>query len=66
MRKEQEQFAFSTVFEGMTSIRAILHGKEAGVSDRIIDRILYDTAKEKKLLKDLGYLKYMGSRYGSP
>ena len=66
MRKEQEQFAFSTVFEGMTSIRAILHGKEAGVNDRTIDRILYDTAKEKKLLKDLGYLRYMGSRYGFP
>ena len=64
MQKEELKFKDSTVFEGMTSIRAILRGIDAGVSDRKIKSILYDKAKIKKISKELGYLKAVSSQYG--
>ena len=64
MQKEELKFCDSLVFEGMTSIRAILRGIDAGINDRRISRILYDTAKIKKISKELGYLKAVSSKYG--
>ena len=40
--KEREKFLPSNLFEGMTSIRAILQAGELGISDRRITEILYD------------------------
>ena len=64
MRKEFKQFDNSTIFEGMTSIRAILHAKEVDEHRREILEVLYDREKEKKLSKDLSYLRAMGTKYG--
>ncbi len=64
MQKEQIKFQDSTVFEGMTSIRAILRGYDAGVNDRKIDKILYDKERAKKISKELGYLKAVSKNYG--
>lgn len=66
MRKEANQFGDSLIFEGMTSIRAILHAKEAGIHNRPIYKILFDSEKGEKLNKDLRYLQAMGSKYGFP
>ena len=57
MQKEELKFKDSTVFEGMTSIRAILRGCDAGINDRKIIKILFDKEKLKKIGKDLGYLR---------
>lgn len=64
MQKEQIKFQDSAVFEGMTSIRAILRGIDAGVNDRRIEKILFDKEKIKKISKELGYLKAISKDYG--
>ena len=64
MQKEDLKFVDSTVFEGMTSIRAILRGIDAGVNDRRIIKILFDKDKLKKISKEVGYLKAVSNQYG--
>ena len=64
MQKEDLKFVDSTVFEGMTSIRAILRGIDAGVNDRKIVKILFDKDKFKKISKEIGYLKAVSNHYG--
>ena len=64
MQKESLKFFDSTVFEGMTSIRAILRGIDSGVNNRRIIKILFDKDKLKKIAKDLGYLKAVANQYG--
>ena len=51
--KEAEKFVDSSIMEGMTSIRAVLQGSEAGVNDRRIEKILFDKAKEKSKMREL-------------
>lgn len=57
MIKESVKFQNSLVFEGMTSIRAIIKGRELGTTDRKIEKILYDEKKCIKNSKTIGYLK---------
>ncbi len=64
MQKEEIRFQDSTVFEGMTSIRAILRGIDAGVNDRRISKILFDVSKTRKISKEVGYLKAVSEKYG--
>lgn len=63
MQKESIKFADSLVFEGMTSIRAIIAGIDAGINDRRITTILYDTNKSTKNAKTLGYLRAVSKKY---
>ena len=64
MIKEEIKFVDSTVFEGMTSIRAIIKGIDAGINSRKIDHIYYDTARISKIAKEVGYLKAVSNKYG--
>ena len=64
MQKEEIKFKDSTVFEGMTSIRAILCGIDAGINNRKIEKILFDKDKMKKISKEVGYLKAVSDKYG--
>ena len=64
MIKEAVKFQNSLVFEGMTSIRAILKAFDLGVSDRRIERIIYDKDKYQKNAKNIGYLKAVSEKYG--
>ena len=63
MQKESIKFSESLVFEGMTSIRAIISAIDAGINDRKINTILYDGSKAAKNAKTLGYLKAVSSKY---
>ena len=64
MIKEESRFQDSCVFEGMTSIRALLDNLKDGKENaRKIEKILYDTQKEKSKAKELGYLKKMAELY---
>ena len=49
MQKEEIKFCDSNVFEGMTSIRAILRGIDSGINTRKIEKILFDKNKIKKI-----------------
>ena len=64
MRKEIEQFASSTILEGMTSIRALLHAREKGINNRPIHAVLYDKERAKKIAKDLSYIKAVSHIHG--
>lgn len=64
MIKEDIKFQDSAVFEGMTSIRAILRGNDAGINDRRIEKILFDKSKFQKNAKNIGYLKAVSQNYG--
>jgi 23S rRNA (guanosine2251-2'-O)-methyltransferase len=64
MRKEAINFKDSAVFEGMTSIRAILRARDAGINDRRITTVLYDREKMQKIHKEVGYLKAVSEKYG--
>lgn len=64
MIKEETRFESSTVFEGMTSIRALIDNlKENKPDARIISQIWYDAGKEKAKAKEIGYLKKMGELF---
>lgn len=62
MIKEETRFSDSTVFEGMTSIRAILSSENPGA--RQIKKILYDKTKEKSKAKELSYLRRISTERG--
>ena len=64
MIKEDVKFQNSVVFEGMTSIRAIIKGNELGYNDRKIEKILFDKEKYSKIAKNIGYLKAVSNKYG--
>ena len=64
MQKEEIKFRDSTIFEGMTSIRALIRAMDEKISDRRILTVLYDRTKEDKNRKEIGYLKAVSEKYG--
>ena len=64
MQKEESRFSNSTVFEGMTSIRAVLNGGYSENNNRKIEKILFDPEKKAKIGKNLGYLKAISTERG--
>lgn len=62
--KEVEKFRPSSLFEGMTSIRAVLHAADMGISDRKIREVLYDRDIKNVHLKELHYLTKIASTQG--
>lgn len=62
--KEREKFLPSNLFEGMTSIRAILRAGELGISDRKITEILYDKSRARSRERELHYLKKISKDRG--
>ncbi len=66
MKREESRFAESTLMEGMISFRAVVAGIEAGISDRKIERVLFDRQREKKLAGHLSYIRAMAERWRFP
>ncbi len=65
MIKEETRFASSTIFEGMTSIRALLDNLKNNVENaRKIEKILFDKDKIKSKEKDFKYLSKMADLFG--
>ncbi len=64
MIKEEVKFINSTVFEGMTSIRAIIRAWDEGIAKRQIKEIVYDKDRLSKIAKEIGYLKAVSEKYG--
>lgn len=64
MIKEQIKFESSVIFEGMTSIRAILRAIDSKTNDRRIEEIWYDKSKTKKIAKEIGYFRAVSDIYG--
>lgn len=64
MKKEESRFVDANLFEGMTSLRAVIHAMENGVSDRKIMRVVVDREKEKSRAKELSWLGYKAKEFG--
>ncbi len=58
--------ADTVLFEGMTSIRAVIEGGRNGVHDRRILRVFIDHTKKESRAKEIGYLKAVGVEMGFP
>ena len=56
MIKEANRQIPSNIFEGMTSISALLNAREAGINDRPILEILFDKAKQQKKARQFSFL----------
>ena len=64
MLKENIKFQSSNVFEGMTSIRAVIAAIDKGASDRKIEKIIFDKSKLQKISKEIGYFRAVSDKYG--
>lgn len=49
--------SYSHIFEGMTSISALIHGRENGINTRPIYAVLIDESKKRSKYREIGYLK---------
>ena len=64
MKNEAEKYLPSNVFEGLTSIRAIIKARDDGVSDRPINEILYDESRKSKIFRELSWLDRIAPQHG--
>ena len=64
MKKEIERQRDSALFEGMTSLRAVLYAMESGVSDRRVVRVLLDRSRAEKKAPEYAFVRAMGEKYG--
>ena len=63
-KKEISKFESSNIFEGMTSISALIKGFENNVTDRKIEKILFDRSKIKSKSHELSFLKAKSIQLG--
>lgn len=66
MKKEETRFAESNIMEGMISFRAVIRGMESGISDRKIEKVIFDTTRKKNLKGHLSYIRAMSVKYNFP
>lgn len=62
MKTETSRFAASTLFEGMTSIRAVINSSVNGISDRRVEKVLIDRDRVEAKKKDLEYLRTVSKK----
>lgn len=66
MIKEEIRFQDSNIFEGMTSISALLDAREKGKNNREIKEILFDAAKASSKARKLSFLRAKCTELGIP
>ena len=64
MLKEELRFQTSAIFEGMTSIRALLKGQSIGVNDRPIEKVYFDKTRRVRHEKEWHFLSRKGEVEG--
>lgn len=62
IKKEQDKFSDGLIFEGMTSISAVINSPS--VNDRKIVKVLYDASKSRSKAKELSYLRHKSNELG--
>ena len=56
--------SYSCILEGMTSISALIHGRENGINQRNIIVVMIDSTKKRSKYREIGYLKSMSEIHG--
>ncbi len=64
MLKEETRFGNSAVLEGITSLRAVFSGTDAGVNDRKILSVLLTSERKEKYPKEYQWLIHESARRG--
>lgn len=64
MKKELENRQSSALFEGMTSLRAVLYAMENGIGDRRIVSLKFDRSKQEKKRGELSFIRKMSEIHG--
>ncbi len=64
MKNEAEKYLPSNVFEGLTSIRAIIKARNEGISDRPINEIMYDESRKSKIFREISWLTHIAPQHG--
>ncbi len=64
MKNEAEKYLPSNVFEGLTSIRAIIKARDEGISERQINEILYDASRKDKYAREIAWLERIRKKHG--
>ncbi len=59
----QEKYLPSNIFEGLTSIRAVIAARDAKISSREIKEIYYDIEKLEKHKKEISWLSRMSKKH---
>ena len=54
---------YSCVLEGMTSISALIHGRQSGINTRPIHAVLIDDSKKRTKYREIGFLKAMSAAH---
>jgi 23S rRNA (guanosine2251-2'-O)-methyltransferase len=62
MIKESSKFTDGLIFEGMTSISAVINSPSS--NDRKISKVIYDAGKEKSKFKELAFLRHKADELG--
>lgn len=62
--KEAEKFTPSNILEGMISIRSLLLAREQKISDRQIEKILFDITKAESKQRELNFLNAKALTHG--
>ena len=57
-----QDFSYTTLLEGMTSISALIHGRDQGINDRPIYAVLIDENKKRSKYREIGYLRAMSEK----
>ncbi len=55
---------YQCLLEGMTSISALIHGRQSGLNNREICKVLVDQCKKRNKFREIGYLKAMSDQHG--
>lgn len=64
MKNENDKYLPANVFEGLTSIRAIIKSRDMGRSDRVIKEIMFDAERKTKYSKEIAWLGRMSNKHG--
>lgn len=57
-------FSQFDLFEGMTSISAVINSIKSGTNDRVISKIYFDSSKADKKSRELGFLNHAATELG--
>lgn len=63
-KKEADKFLQNDIFEGMTSISALLNAPPSANNDRRILEVLIDSDKQKSKAREIAYLKHRADELG--
>ncbi len=58
-----EKYLPSNIFEGLTSIRAVIASRDSGISSRTIETVYYDCEKLDKHKKEISWLARMAKKH---